>query len=371
MDSKIDPRITFGQENAENYGTTSAQYKLWLDYVYDRFGATLERRMRRYAVSLGLAAIVFTVGLTIAFFCGFLDLYLVTPGIYITTLGIAWFLGSLRWLSQSYHVHFNVVRPCFPLSDREYQKIVDPYAARATRNRIIVLRSLLVAIVFCAYLVVVYLGPQSAKSALLFGFPRSFAPAWLSGSNLIPKMVVLDVFCVAASFGIYTGAHIMLETLPLFSKLATLPVIPFPQVVNDLFVGILTVFSTGALMWSIGIGLAELIYNTQLDVIGVTFSVLFGAFGLLAFFWPRQAVRRTWMRSSEEAVNVLLGRYYADSSVIRSISELTRINKYIHSVTSTHRSGFQIDQVLNLSVGQLIPVLTLLFNTVVSRHSIF
>ncbi|HEY1390986.1 MAG TPA: hypothetical protein VGF38_20790 [Ktedonobacterales bacterium] len=364
----VSTAITFGPDNAQNYGTTSAEFKLWLDYVYDRFGVTLDRRMRRYIVSLGMAAIVFLAGLLTALPFGLLSLYLTTPGVYFFTLGIAWYLGSLRWLSQSYHVQFNIVRPCFPVDDSKYKAIVRPYADRATHNRAIVVRSILVSLIFCAYFAVVYLGPDNIKSALLFGFPRSFAPIWHSGASLIPKMIILDEFCIAASFGIYTGAHIMLETLPLFSKFATLPVVPFPQVVNDLFVGVLTVYSTGALMWSFGIVLAELIYNTQLDVIGVSFSVLFAALGLVAFFWPRQAVRRTWMRSSEEAVNVLMNRYYSDEGNVRSINELTRINKYIRSVTSTHRSGFQIDQVFNLTAGQLLPLLTLAFNTLISHH---
>ncbi|MGZ5232144.1 MAG: hypothetical protein ACXWQR_14835 [Ktedonobacterales bacterium] len=369
--SEANPKITFGPENAVNYGTTSSEYRLWLDYVYDWFLVTLERRYRRYGVSLGMAAIVFLIGFLVALPFGLLDLYLSTPGVYFFTFGIAWFLSCLRWLSQIYHVQTNAVRPCFPVIDSEYKSVVKQYAFRATRNRTIISRSLLVSLVFCSYFAFVYFGPANARSDLLVGFPRSFAPAWHRDGDLIPKMIILDVFCIAASFGIYTGAHIMLETLPLFSKLATLPVIPFPQVVNELFTGILTVYSSGALMWSFGIVLAELIYNTQLDIIGITFSVLFAALGLLAFFLPRQSVRRTWIRSSEEAMNVLLWRYYSDSSVVRSISELTRINKYIRSVTSTHRSGFQLDQVLNLTTGQVLPLLTLLFNTVVSRHGIF
>ncbi|MGZ3602171.1 MAG: hypothetical protein ACXWQ5_21500, partial [Ktedonobacterales bacterium] len=85
--SEANPKITFGPENAVNYGTTSSEYRLWLDYVYDWFLVTLERRYRRYGVSLGMAAIVFLIGFLVALPFGLLDLYLSTPGVYFFTFG--------------------------------------------------------------------------------------------------------------------------------------------------------------------------------------------------------------------------------------------------------------------------------------------
>src|SRR5262249_19019377 len=49
------------------YGTSPDKYKIWVDYLYDRFGATREHVLRRYLVSLGIGVGVFLLGLLVAF----------------------------------------------------------------------------------------------------------------------------------------------------------------------------------------------------------------------------------------------------------------------------------------------------------------
>lgn len=359
--------ITYGDKATDAFGTSERDYMLWLDFVYDALGATLERRGRRYIVSAGLAIIVFLAGLLIALPFGLAQLYLTTPGVYYFVIGITWVLNSLRWLSLTYHIQTNVVRPCFPISDMEYKKIVSPYAYRATRNRIIVTRSLLIAAVFVIYFVIIYFGSDDVRSALLVGFPHSFGQRWHTGDVLVPKMLILDMFFLIASFGVYTGAHIMFMTLPLFSTLAKLPTIPLPSVVGELFTGALSLYSQGAIMWSFGIVLAEFIYSTQLDAVAIAFVVSVTAFGLLAYLWPRLAIRQTWIKSRALAIELALDDFYAAPKP-RPLNSLVRVNKYLRSAALAEGSGLRGTQVLNLVVGQLLPVISLVLKPLLARY---
>ena len=120
--------ITVDLEHADLFGTTRLEYKLWIDYIFDWFDATLERRFRRYLVAVSLATIVWGLGFLISLIIGFAQAYLHTPAVYYFGIGIAWCSNTLRWLSQVYHIRTNEVRPCFPVDDETYKRIVSPFA---------------------------------------------------------------------------------------------------------------------------------------------------------------------------------------------------------------------------------------------------
>src|SRR5690242_12513351 len=150
------------------YGTSPRDYKLWVDYLYDRFGATRERWLRRYLVSAGVGVAVFLLGLLVAIVSSLisllsqrtaltndllvqsLTLYFREPTTYIFSLDMAYACHVLRWLSQTYHVRTNRLRACFTVSDEEYRKMVQPLAAFASNSRRMRL-SIIVMLIACAY----------------------------------------------------------------------------------------------------------------------------------------------------------------------------------------------------------------------------
>ena len=115
------------------YGTSPRDYKLWVDYVYDRFGATRDRWLRRYLVSAGVGVGVFLLGLLVAIVSSLislmvqrttltndllvqsLTLYLKEPTAYIFSFDMAYAFHVLRWLSQTYHIRTNRLRACFTM----------------------------------------------------------------------------------------------------------------------------------------------------------------------------------------------------------------------------------------------------------------
>jgi hypothetical protein len=344
-------------QQASSYGTSGKEYKLWIDYIYDWFGATLERPIRRYVVSLGIGAVLFGLNLGIAYFFGFADLYLTSPGVYIVLLGVVWVTNALRWLSQTYHVRTNMLRPCFRVTDMEYNEIVAPYAKRATNNVAIVAISFFLAILFSGYVGLIYLAPNEVQQIALVAFPPTLPPAWHAGDQLLPKFMCLCSAAIVASIAIVSGAYIMFQTLPLYSRLAMLPVIPLPNVVVELWSGVLDLYQTGALMWSFGIVLAELTYGVHVDILALAFVIAVSAFGLLAFLQPRRALGRLFRRAKSETIERALRRAQTADSSEQSIQDLTELDSFVRFALVNPRTALDPGQLLSIVGSQLVPLI--------------
>lgn len=366
---KITPKITIDLEHSYLFGTTRLEYKLWIDYIFDLFGATLERRFRRYLVGIGIATVVCGLGFILASMIGFAKDYLNTPAIYYFWIGIAWCSNALRWLSQIYHIRTNAVRPCFPIDDATYKGIVSPFARKAVRNKRIFFRSTLLATPVIIYFGAIILGYIKPSSSVALGFPSSFPNYWLVGNFSVVKLVIVTILLWVTYVEVYTGVQLTISTAPLYAKLATLPVLPLPSLVSELFGGILKLYLTGALMWSFGIILIELLYYARADIIGIIFLIIVIALGMFAYLHPLSAVRKIWHKAKHQAINDALSEFYADNSPHDS-SKLKSINEYIQSLSNSEPGKLNVIQFISFIAGSLLPALPLIANTFLSGFSI-
>jgi transposase len=362
-------KITVDPERADLFGTTRLEHKLWVDYIFDWFGATLERRFRRYFVGMGFATLVWGLGFIMSSTIGFANDYLHTPAVYYFWIGIAWCTNALRWLSQVYHIRTNAVRPCFPLDDATYKSIVSPFASNAVRNKRIFLRGTLVSIPVLGYFGAITLGYIKPLSSLALGFPSSFPIYWLTGNYSLIKLAIISLFLWVAYVEVQTGAQLTLSTAPLYAKLATLPVLPLPSLVTELFRGVLNLYLTGAVMWSFGIVLVELLYKSRADALGIGFLIVVIGLGIFAYLAPLQAVRRIWQNAKSRAIGATIFDFYA-SNTPHDSNELKGIDEYIQSLGGSEPGKFSIVQLISFVAGQLLPVLPLLANTFLSGFSL-
>jgi hypothetical protein len=358
-------QITIDPDQADLFGTTRLEYKLWVDYIFDWFGATLEKRFRRYLVGIGFATIVWGLGFILSLTIGFANDYLRTPAIYYFLIGIAWCTNALRWLSQVYHVRTNAVRPCFPIDDVTYKSTVSPFAHNAVRNKRLFFRSTLFTIIVLIYFGLIMLGYIKSLSFLALGFPSSFPTYWLVGNFLLVKLAIIALFLWVAFVEVWTGAQLTLSTAPLYAKLATLPILPLPSLVSELFQGILDLYLTGAIMWSLGIVLVELLYRTRATVLGIGFLIVVIGLGVFAYLVPRAAVRKIWTHAKHQAITDTMFDFYANN-VLHNSAKLKEINEYIQSLGNSE-PGIDIVQFTGFVVGQLLPILPLIANTSLIR----
>ena len=361
-------KVTVDPEHADLFGTTRLEHKLWVDYIFDRFGATLERRFPRYLVGIGFATLVWGLGFIMSSTIGFANDYLHTPAVYYFWIGIAWCTNALRWLSQIYHIRTNAVRLCFPIDDATYKSTVSPFARNAVRNKRIFLISTLVSIPVLGYFGAIMLGYIKPLSLLALGFPSSFPIYWLTGNFLLIKLAIISLFLWVAFVEVQTGAQLTLSTAPLYAKLATLPVLPLPSLVTELFQGVLNLYLTGAFMWSFGIVLVELLYNSRADALGIGFLVMVVGLGVFAYLAPLRAVRRIWQNAKHRALDATMFDFYA-SNTPHDTNELKGINEYIQSLGGSEPGKFSLVQLISFAAGQLLPVLPLLANTFLSGFS--
>lgn len=359
--------ISFGPKNIPSFGTTPSEFKLWVDYLYEPFGATLEHRFRRYMVAASFASVIWCCGLAIVTPFGLAITWVTSPGIYFFWIGIAWCSNSLRWLSQTYHVRTNIVRPCFLISDQQYKQVVTPYARRATNNRVVFAWSAAFSLPVFAYVAALLLTTPHFGQVLAVAFPHSLPPIWRSGSAIIPKMVALDLLFTVAVLHVYTGAHLTRVTAPLYSRLAELPVIPAPALVSELFRGVIDLYQSGAFMWSFGIVLTEMLYIAELDVLSLAFIGVVVAFGLMALLAPRRAVRRIWLRSKEAAIEHAISEFLAKPLTIR---RATRLNQAIDLLAKDTAEKWKVRDITSLAASQLLPVAPLLLNSLTKVHGL-
>lgn len=356
-------KITLDLGRADLFGTTRLEYKLWIDYIFDWFGATLERRFRRYAVAIGLATIVWGVGLIISLTIGFARDYISTPAIYYFWIGIAWCSNALRWLSQVYHVRTNEVRPCFPVDDATYKLTVSPFAREAVRNKRIFYKGTVYVIPVLIYFGIIMLKIITPFSFLAIGFPPSFPFYWLTGNFLLVKWIIIALLMWVTYIEAYTGVQLTLSTAPLYAKLATLPVLPLPSLVNELFRGVLNLYLTGAVMWSFGIVLVELLYNAHADALGIGFLVVAIGLGIFAYLAPLAAVKTIWRKAKRQAIDNLVSTEFYGSDRPHDPDKLKGINEYIQGLNDSEPGKFNIVQLVSFIAVQLLPVLPVIINT--------
>jgi HAMP domain-containing protein len=297
------------------YGTAPDDYRLWFDYVYEWFGATRARWLRRYLVSAGIGVGVFLLGLLIIGISSFIGLllnssasltparvlepfsfYLKEPTAYIFSLDMAYAFHVLRWLSQTYHVRTNRLRACFTISDEEYKKLVQPLARYASNPKRLRL-AIAVMAVACAYFLFYTFSPPSIRNLFGLIYPHAVPLTW-RGAYGIPTLFVVLFFACLIVLVCFTAFHLtntliyLSRTLQRDAAEDSQHVQPLPSLIEDRFDGILDLSLTGVLQFVGGIVLLEFLYRAQLDLAGIIFVSAAIVQGGLLFFAPRVAARR-------------------------------------------------------------------------------
>lgn len=358
--------ISLDPQQSSDHGTDPASFRLWVDLIYDMFGATADRSLRRLLVSVGCGCTLWLLNLLIVLPFGLADLYVRSAGTYIISAFIALVLHGLRWVSQEYHVRTNAARPCFPIPDDKYKMVAVRVAESATNNMRIVVATLPLLAIMWTYLVIVTFYANSIGRSFLLGFPETFGSAWRTGEALVPKLIVLDLYSGSCMFVLSTGLCILVATMPLYFRLSRFAVIPIPAAITELFRGVLDLYLVGIALFSSGIVMLELLYNAQLDSLTVGFDALAVVVSIIGYLVPRQAVRRIWLKSRREAILLALQKFYAMH--LQVSMDIAELNELVKSVSTPDGSQFHLLEALKLLGGQTLPFLTLAGKAFISQH---
>lgn len=345
------------------FATSPDEFCTWVDHLADVLGP-FKDVLFGVPAAVFFGAVPFIVGLVIAAAVGLRDVYLTSPGVYVSCIGIAYSVWIMRWASRSIHGRDAALRVCFDVTDEEYRKVVASYLRKATNNRKVVLPAGLFMLFVWAYFAFVFFGPPALANALLIGFPSAgFSSVWHSGGSLIAKMAILDLFSGCAIFCVYTAARFTFWAARVYPRLLDLPVRPLPHLVLTQFQGVVGISLVGTFAWSGGVILGELLYGTRVDALGGAFLIWVIIFGLVAYLLPHNAVRAVLREAKTRAIDRAMDVYLHANSERLTIAQLAEVDNFIHSTASETSGRLTIYQALSLAVGQLLPLVPVIYST--------
>jgi hypothetical protein len=346
--------ISFDVDFPATYGTSGDEFRIWVDVIYDWFGATLERPIRRYLVSALVGVALFTVGLLLTLPFGLASQYLSfqTPAAYLLCFDAAYSLHAFRWLSQSYHKRANMMRPCFPISDDKYREVVIGVTRRSVQAWRIFMPAAVVTIVVWGYFAFVTF---SATNMLSGVYPGSVPKTWRdSGPQSLSSMILIDLFSAVFILIAVTALHNTVTLIRLMQALDDLPVVPVPSLITDRAKGLLNLSLAGAVLSGLGIGIVQLIYGAPLNGLGVGFVLVAVVQGTLLYVVPRRAVNRLWEKARQGLLDVALRQYYTAPPGDDPARKLSELSDVLHAESIEGSQSFTWKGVLGLFSGQLL-----------------
>lgn len=351
------PRISFDLDHPESFGTSSDEFRIWVDAIYDVFGATLEHPLQRYLVSAFIGGILFLVGLLIALPFGIASEYLSlkTPAAYLLCFDAAYSLHAFRWLSQSYHQRANMLRPCFPISDDKYRDIVVSLARQSTQPWRIFVPTAMVTILAWAYFAAVTFGPTNLLSGI---YPQAVPHTWQQQPMQgVSSMILIDLFAGVFILIAFTAVHNTLTLIRLMNTLDDLPVTPLPSLITDRTEGVLDLSLAGAVLFGIGVVLVQLLYGAPLNGVGIAFVAIAVAQGTLVYVVPRISVNRIWQKARQGLLDVALRQYYGGGTEDGQPTKLAELSSVLHAELGEGSKSFKLTGLIGLFSGQLLALL--------------
>jgi hypothetical protein len=352
------PSITFDLDRPQTFGTSGDEFRIWVDVIYDWFGATLERPLRRYLVSAFIAVALFTCGLLLTLPFGLASHYLslATPAAYLLCFDAAYSLHAFRWLSQSYHERANMLRPCFPIPDDKYREVVTGLARKSTQAWRIFLPAAVATVVVWGYFAAVTFGPTNDMLSKIY--PNAVPHTWdQQPTQSLSTMILVDLFAGVFILIACTALHNTVTLIRLMQALDDLPVTPLPSLVSDRAGGILDLSLAGAVLFGGGVVLVQLLYGAQTNGVGIAFVLIAVVQGTLVYVVPRRSVNRIWNKAHEGLLEVALRQYYGGGTEEDPAHKLAELSDVLHSEAAQGSGSFTLTSILGLFSGQLLALL--------------
>lgn len=349
---------------SQPYGTSPKDYRTWIDILYDRLGASSDRPAMNVVVSAGFGTLLWLVGLGIMAPAGLEPLYVSSFGVYVSTIGIAYGLWGIRYVSQTIHDRNNALRYCFRIENDEFIAVVAPCMRSATTNRAILVPCTLFMLFVWAYFAIVIFGTHQPGSFLLIGFPSAFPPTWRTGGALVPKALVLYLFTGVAIFVVYTGARYTVFTAQAYRRLTALPAVPLPSLVSEMCHGVNNISIFAAFSWSFGVVFGELLYGATLDPLAILFLAWVLAFGVLSFYVPHASIAQIWEQAKTNALEIVGTTYATRKPVDLAPRHLIEVEQFVHATVHHRGAQLTVSQTINLVLSQSLPLLPFAYQAV-------
>jgi hypothetical protein len=285
------------------YKTENNEYLTWIDKIFIKKNTFVKIFFLGFLIYLG--------GLLISISIGFHYEYIKTKIFYVGIFGILWVVSFFRFGSRSIHEAYELLRPCFLVSDDEYKCLIHKWFSKLSNLKLHLLSSLFF---FCLAIGVIYV------SFFMEGFLNEFKitslrpaivePYWFSPENILVKALIISYYAIFAALLLGTTAVSLLMNLFFLLDLRKFAVIPLPNVVRFRLRKITNFYLMAATTWFVGVSLFGLVLFDSLDTFSICFLILLSALGTATFLVPQFIYRSLLFTSHELYSKYIIKGFY-------------------------------------------------------------
>jgi ubiquinone/menaquinone biosynthesis C-methylase UbiE len=305
-----------------DYVTTKDEFPTWPD------ATARALRMRPAPFATMAAASVFVIGFAIALSVGFEAIYIRTTAVWIGVIGIFWVLASLGWVSVRVHTMFEILRPIFMVTDREYSIRLRSWGRRTIdtpRN----MRASLAA--FALVVLVTYLCFYDYHFVLILHIkslkPIWFPPQWYYGPGRLAKVAIILLYGAAAAILLGTTFRMVAITVMWLYDFRNMPTIPIANLVRARLSGLTNLYVRSSIVAGVGAGLFAVLFIDRFDWFSISVTIMVSLAALALFFVPQLIFRSYLMASYDTLCRSALRNFYKNIGV-----KLTERPPFRHAV---------------------------------------
>lgn len=313
-------KVTF---KYQNYSTDSLEFQTWVDIIFNK----VKLAYPIPAVIVGL--FVFAVGYLMARSINFGNSYLNSFPIYLGTFGIVWVCSFLRYGSQSIHLAYEELRPCFSVPDKNYKTLIEGWFNRMASHRGNVFTSVVFALLALAVIYVSFFQAGIIKNLHLQTLRLAlFKEGWFAVENRLVKASIIAFYGLCIAFPLGTSFRLLILNVLLLLKLRHLPVVPLPNIIRDRLQRTTNFYIAIALSWLVGVSLFGVLFFNRLDFMSITLTLVLNLIALGIFLIP-QLVYRVLLLSSSRLANQWILKSLYNQFNIDLIERTTQHSKYM------------------------------------------
>jgi hypothetical protein len=363
----------------DNYLPNTRTYTFWPNWIYMLFRAGLEQRRRRAIISVSLTVVEYLVGLGIAAFGGFLNLYVATPAVYVLCLAFGFYMGRARWLTLRVPEILRCLRPVFDEQDAEFRKTAEQICS-AARNRVFIIPLTLIVIAATWSAVgVYYFGPtESIRHQVSNLVAPTFPPMWQAAPDKFGKMLIIDMFLgLTCAFGVPLIFGSMVGLIGTYFAVLKWKVAPLPAYVTSALRPTADFLFSAGTYYALGVAVLAVVYAGKVNAVILSVTIVLSIGGLGCLFGPYLGFRRIIDRARDGLGEDVVTAYYRDVRNAPPLSPLgeptpgnalaapdheryaglLQLEQLMHAASQDTGLVYRIDYVLRGSLIQLSPAI--------------
>lgn len=300
--------------DAEKYLPMEKDYALWPCHFYRLAHTTLDSRIRRAAISVALSLAEYLIGLALAASINFAGTYVSTSAVYFLCASFGFFMGRAESLTLQIPSQLQSARLVFDVPDDKFKKEITLLCRRATDRRITIPLTVLAIALAVGVIADYYFGLEPVIVPYVAALVApSFPAAWHVGSNVVIKMLILDMYVglslVLIVPVLYAGGVVLIRA-PFLAK--RWRVLPMPSYLVTALQPLSDYMWLASIYFAMGVFTIVALYAPRTDRVFLAAIMFFSLLGALGMLVPYLWLGLLLGKARQRLVMDVAANYYRD-----------------------------------------------------------